>query len=74
MVWKEANLLSLQIQSLQGTGDSGFDQTATFYQSDLASRGLNQQQVTSRLKNEFKRLKIRVTVEGYGAVSLSKMT
>ena len=69
---KKANLLSLQIQSLRW-GDSGFDQAATFHQSDLASRGLELATGDKRLKtNQFK----KVENKGYGkkgTASLSKM-
>ena len=55
---------SITSDTVLATGDSGFDQAATFYQSDLASRGL---ELTSGDKQAQKRIEFKkVENKGYG--------
>ena len=65
---------SITSDTVLATGDSGFDQSVTFYQSDLASRGLElatgDKQAQKRI--ELKKLKTRVMVRKV-MPSLSKM-
>ena len=65
---------SITSDTVLATGDSGFDQAATFYQSDLASRGLElatgNKQAQKRI--EFKKVETKVMVKK-GMALLSKM-
>ena len=73
MVW-ERRPIFYHFRYSPAMGDSGFDQAATFYQSDLASRGLELATGDKQAQNEsnLKRLKTRVMVKK-GMASLSKM-